>query len=79
MACTEDMLRWSQFVTKKRFSFDTELLVIASSHNIDLVGSPVRFKYDSERSTMNFVSDSVSMFADLLHIKYRKMKSYYLK
>ncbi len=69
MGCTADLRRCVSKSTCWRFSFDTELLFIAVQQGLVIHSSPVRYKYYSDESTVNFVMDSLRMARDLLRIR----------
>ena len=56
-------------LTINRFGFDVECLFIAQQHDLEIVQTPITFRYDSEPSTMNFARDAMSMIQDLVHIR----------
>lgn len=51
-----------------RFGFDPEVLYIAKKRGLRLLEVPVVWN-DSEGSTVNYASDSIKMFVDLLRIR----------
>ena len=69
MAHTGDFLRCVKKSTRLRFSFDTELLFIAMLQGIRIHPVPVRYRYLSEASTVNFLLDSLRMARDVLLIR----------
>lgn len=52
----------------ERFGFDPEVLYIARKRDLRLLEVPVVWN-DSEGSTVNYASDSIKMFVDLLRIR----------
>jgi glycosyltransferase involved in cell wall biosynthesis len=52
----------------ERFGFDPEVLYIARKRGLRLLEVPVVWN-DSEGSTVNYASDSIKMFVDLLRIR----------
>ena len=76
-AYTEDMRRCVARITKLRFSFDTELLVIAGAQGFAIRQIPVRFKFHSTTSSINFARDGMKMLRDLLHIKLKAVRGCY--
>jgi dolichyl-phosphate beta-glucosyltransferase len=59
------------------FSFDVELLRALIDREARIVEIPVTFRYDTEPSTVLFIMDSLRMFRDLVHIRYRSMVGRY--
>tara|TARA_R110001592_G_scaffold71295_2_gene218014 strand:+ start:684 stop:1442 length:759 start_codon:yes stop_codon:yes gene_type:complete len=58
------------------FSFDVELLYIATKHGLPITEIPVVWR-NNEASRVNPVTDSFHMFWDLLRIKYRNWNHVY--
>jgi hypothetical protein len=77
MAYTPDMQSCAAKVTKFRFSFDTELLIIAHQQGIQLCQTPVTYTFHSAASSVNFVRDSVSMIRDVIDMKRNTSKGRY--
>ena len=74
---TEDMRRCVARITKLRFSFDTELLVIAHAQNLAIHQVPVRFKFHTTASSVNFTRDGLRMLRDLVDIKFKAARGLY--
>lgn len=53
------------------FGFDLEVLYLARLSNLRIEQVPVRFRYDSEPSTVRFLRDGVEMVGDLARIRWR--------
>ena len=51
------------------FGFDIECLYVAQHHGLDIRQVPVRFRYDSEPTTVRFARDGRRMLRDVLHVK----------
>jgi dolichyl-phosphate beta-glucosyltransferase len=60
----------------ERFGFDPEVLYIAKKRGLRLLEVPVVWN-DSEGSTVNYVSDSIKMFTDLLRIRLNDLAGRY--
>jgi hypothetical protein len=76
-AHTDDMRRCVALITKLRFSFDTELLVIAHAQKLSILQIPVRFKFHTTASSVNFTRDGLKMLRDLFHIKLKSLRGQY--
>lgn len=63
--------------TKLRFSFDAELLFMASQRHLKIVEMPVTYRFDSPASTVHFASDGVRMLKDVLDIRWRGLRGEY--
>ena len=59
-----------------RFSFDAELLYIATLHGLRVVELPVSW-VNSPKSKVNPVSDAARMFVDLLAIRVKALVGRY--
>ena len=55
------------------FGFDVELLYVARKYGLSITQTPVAFRYDSEPSTVRFVRDAVTMFGDLVKIRWNDL------
>ena len=51
------------------FGFDIECLYVAQRHGLAIRQVPVRFRYDSEPTTVRFARDGRRMLRDVLHVK----------
>jgi hypothetical protein len=60
----------------ERFGFDPEVLYIAKKKGLRLLEVPVVWN-DSEGSTVNYFSDSINMFLDLLRIRINDLTGRY--
>jgi len=60
----------------ERFGFDPELLYLARRHGLRTVEIPVRWAHDPH-TKVNVYSDSVSMFLDLLVIRWNTLRGCY--
>jgi len=60
----------------ERFGFDPEVLYIAKKRGLRLLEVPVVWN-DSEGSTVNYVSDSIKMFTDLVRIRFNDLAGRY--
>lgn len=60
----------------ERFGFDPEVLYIAKKQKLRLIEVPVVWN-DSEGSTVNYASDSVTMVMDLVRIRLNDIKGRY--
>lgn len=60
----------------ERFGFDPEILFIANKRGLRLLEVPVIWN-DSEGSTVNYFSDSMKMFIDLLRIRLNNLSGRY--
>lgn len=59
-----------------RFGFDPEVLYIAKKQGLRLLEVPVVWN-DSEGSTVNYFSDSIKMFTDLVRIRVNDLTGHY--
>jgi dolichyl-phosphate beta-glucosyltransferase len=51
------------------FGFDVECLYIAQKHGMEIQQTPVRFRYDSEPSSVHLANDALRMIRDLVRIR----------
>lgn len=51
------------------FGFDIECLYVAQHHGLTIRQVPVRFRYDSEPTTVRFARDGRRMLRDVWHVK----------
>jgi dolichyl-phosphate beta-glucosyltransferase len=58
------------------FGFDPEVLFLAQRHGLRIVEIPVRWAHDP-RTKVHMLHDSVSMFADLWHIRWNTLRGRY--
>ena len=56
-------------LTVPGFAFDVELLSAAYLRGFHIAQLPVSFRYDSEPTTMHFLSDALRMFSDCVRIR----------
>jgi len=59
------------------FGFDLEVLYLARLGGLRIEQVPVRFRYDSEPSTVRFLRDGVEMVGDLARIRWRDWSGAY--
>jgi dolichyl-phosphate beta-glucosyltransferase len=59
------------------FGFDVELLYVARRLGLSIVQTPVRFRYESEPSTLHFTRDAVTMLGDLARIRWNGLRGRY--
>ena len=59
------------------FGFDVECLFIARKRGYRIREIPVRFRYDSEPSTLNFLRDVLQMLRDLAAIRWNDWRGRY--
>ncbi|HWC72742.1 MAG TPA: glycosyltransferase [Gemmatimonadales bacterium] len=64
-------------LTIETFGFDVELLYVARRHGLRVAQVPVRFRYDSEPSSMRFARDGATMLGDLLKIRWNDWRGRY--
>jgi dolichyl-phosphate beta-glucosyltransferase len=60
-------------LTISGFAFDVELLYVARRLGFMITQTPVRFRYDSEPSTLRFVHDGAMMLGDLARIPWNNL------
>jgi len=60
----------------ERFGFDPEILFIAKKHGLRLLEVPVIWN-DAEGSTVNYFTDSLNMFLDLIRIRLNNLGGRY--
>lgn len=59
------------------FGFDVELLHVARRLGLTITQTPVRFRYDSEPTTLRFVHDGAMMLGDLARIRWNSLRGRY--
>jgi dolichyl-phosphate beta-glucosyltransferase len=64
-------------LTVPGFGFDVELLYIALRHGLRVTQVPVRFRYDSEPSSLRFARDGATMLGDLVRIRWNGWRGRY--
>jgi dolichyl-phosphate beta-glucosyltransferase len=64
-------------LTVTGFGFDVELLYVALRHGLHITQVPVRFRYDSEPSSLRFARDGATMLGDLLRIRWNDWRGAY--
>ncbi|MGE5758801.1 MAG: glycosyltransferase [Gemmatimonadota bacterium] len=64
-------------LTVAGFGFDVELLYVARRLGLSIDQTPVRFRYDSEPSTLHFTRDAVTMLGDLARIRWNGFRGRY--
>lgn len=64
-------------LTIETFGFDVELLYVARRHGLRVAQVPVRFRYDSEPSSMRFARDGATMLGDLVKIRWNDWQGRY--
>ncbi len=64
-------------LTISGFGFDVELLYLALHHRLRVTQVPVRFRYDSEPSSLRFVRDGATMLGDLIRIRWNSWRGRY--
>lgn len=73
----------AEFVFKKMtvsgFAFDVDILACAKENNKKISSVPIKYNYDSEMSTINFIKQTFIMFFDLLRIFLKRITRYYRK
>ncbi|MEK6323431.1 MAG: dolichyl-phosphate beta-glucosyltransferase [Acidobacteriota bacterium] len=72
----EPALAVFQLQSIERFGFDPEVLYIAKKRGLRLLEVPVVWN-DSEGTTVNYVTDSIKMFADLIRIRFNDLAGRY--
>lgn len=64
-------------LTVAGFGFDVELLYVARRLGLSIVQTPVRFRYESEPSTLRFTRDAITMLGDLARIRWNGLRGRY--
>ena len=64
-------------LTVTGFGFDVELLYVARRLGLSIQQTPVRFRYDSEPSTLHFTRDAFRMLGDLARIRWNGFRGRY--
>lgn len=77
MGAIEDFRNVTSKTSKLGFSFDMEFLYIAKRRGLELTGLPVTYRYTTNKSSVNFFSDSVRMFIDLIDVKIKSLMGRY--
>lgn len=64
-------------LTLSDFAFDVELLFLARKHGYKVAMVPVNLRFNAENSKVRLARDSLSMFLDLLRIRWNDAKGRY--